>query len=112
MVADDGRGVGIDDAASMVHHHQSAVDADGGEHRGEQGRLILAVAIAVVEDVSGGVRLVAADAHLDDEVANLLLDELGDGLGLVVEVGLAGGQVLWPLRRSQEWRRGGLCEIA
>ncbi len=54
----------------------------------EEGRLVFAVAVAVAEDVAGVVGLVAADAHLDDEVADLLLDELGDGFGLVVEVGL------------------------
>ena len=94
MVADDRGRVGIDDAAAMIDHDQSAVDADGGEHGGEQGRFVFAVAVAIAEDVAGVVGLVAADAHLDDEVADLFLDELGDGLGLVVEVGLAADEFL------------------
>src|SRR5580704_2112745 len=76
----------------MVDHNQSAVNADGGQHRREQSRLVLAVAVAIAEDIGGVVRLVAADAHLDDEVTNPLLNELGDGLGLVVEVGLVTGE--------------------
>ncbi len=74
------------------------MDADGREHGGEQGRLVFAVAITIAEDVAGEVRLVATDAHLDDEIADLLLNELCDGLGLVVEVGLAGGEFAAPWR--------------
>jgi hypothetical protein len=37
--------------------------------------------------------LEAADAHLDGHVADLALDEAADGGGLVVEVGLAGGEL-------------------
>ena len=92
MVADDGGRVGVDDAAAVIDHDQSAVDADGGEHGGEQGCFVFAVAVAVAEDVGGVVRLIASDAHFDDEVADLFLDELGDGFGLVVEVGLAGDE--------------------
>ena len=87
MVADDRGCVGVDDTPAMIDHHESGVDADGGEHRREQRGLVLAVAVVIAEDIAGGVWLVAADAHFDDEVADLILDELGDGLGFVVEVG-------------------------
>src|ERR1700722_10469039 len=68
------------------------MDPYGGEHRDEQGSFVFAVAVAVAEDVGGVVRLVTADAHLDDEVADLLLNKLGDGFRLVVEIGFVAGE--------------------
>ncbi len=92
MIADDRGRIGIDDAAAGIDHHQRGMDTDAGEHGGEQRGLVLAVAVAVAEDIAGEVGLVAADAHLDGEVTDLLLNKLRDGFGLVVEVGLAGGE--------------------
>ncbi len=69
------------------------MDAYAREHGGEEGGLVLAVAVAIAEDVGGGMGLEAADSLLDDEVADVFLDELGDGFGLEVEVGFAGGEL-------------------
>ena len=63
VIADDGGRVGIDDAAAGVDHDESAVNADGGEHGGEQGGFVFAVAVTIAEDVAGVVGLVAADAQ-------------------------------------------------
>jgi hypothetical protein len=89
----------------MIDHDEGAVDTDAGEHGREERGFVFAVAVAVAEDIAGEVGLIAADPHLDYEVADLFLDKLGDGFGLIVEVGLAGGEFLGfgcDLRRCSE----------
>ncbi len=103
MIADDRGRFGVDDAAIGVDHDKGAVYTDGGEHGGEKGGFVFAVAIAVVKNVACEVGLIAADAHLDGEVADLFLDKFGDGFGLVVEVGLAGSE--FGCFRGDFWRR-------
>src|ERR1700745_3762435 len=66
MVAESRGGFGIDYTVAMIDPEVCRMDADGGEHRGEQCRFVLAVAVTVVEDVAGEVRLITADTHLDD----------------------------------------------
>ena len=55
----------------------------GFEERSEQGVLILTVAVLVVEDIAGGVRLVAAYAEREADVAKILGDEIVEGFDLV-----------------------------
>src|SRR6185437_11521359 len=93
VIAHDGWRIGIDDATPAVDEHDVTVDADGGEHCGEQGSLVLAIAVAAAEDVCGEMRLGAADADFNGDVADVPLDEAADGLGLVKEVRLAGGEL-------------------
>ena len=94
VIADQRWSFGIDDAASAVHVEVVGVDADGLQHGDEQGGFVLAVAVAVAIDVSGVVGLPAADALLDDEIADVFLDVVGDAAQLGVEVGSAGDEFL------------------
>jgi hypothetical protein len=50
----------------------------------EEGVLILAVAVLVSEDLGGGVRLIAADAEVDADVAGFGGDKVVEGADLVV----------------------------
>src|SRR5712671_4861102 len=65
--------------------------ADCAQHGAHQGRLVLAVAVAMVEDVGRRVGLPAADAKLNGDVTNVFLHELGNGLHLIeLSRGLSG----------------------
>src|ERR1700761_5254960 len=68
------------------------MDTDRGKHGGKQRGLVFAVAVTATENVSRGMRLVAAYPHLDDEVANLLLNKLADSFRLVVKIRFALGE--------------------
>ena len=94
VVAHQGRVIGIDDAAAVVDGHVEGVDAGHLEHGDEQGGLVFAVAVTIAEDVGGMIGLPAADAALDDEVADVFLDVFGDAAELGVEVGRAGDEGL------------------
>jgi imidazoleglycerol phosphate dehydratase HisB len=59
---------------SAVDVQVVGADADGLKHGDEQGGLVFAVTVAIAIDVAGIVRLPAADAPFDDEVADVLLD--------------------------------------
>ena len=65
------------------------VDARGAEHGDEQRRFVLAVAVLVVEDVAGLMRLIAADTEGHADVTDLGADEVVDGAGLVFRSRLA-----------------------
>ena len=91
-----------DGGGGDVRHERDA-DADerggggeafGAEERLEEGVLIFAVAILVGEDLGGGVRLEAADAEVDADVAGLGGDEVVDGADLVLGRGDAFGEVV------------------
>ena len=90
----EGRLAGIDDAAAVVDGHVVGLDAGDLEHGDEQRGLVFAVAVAVAKDVGGMIGLKSADAALDDEVANVFLDRIGDAAELGVEVGSAGDEGL------------------
>ena len=62
------------------------------EHGAQQRGLVLAVAVAVAEDVIRRVGLQAADADLDADIADVALHVIGDGSGPSREVGLAGDE--------------------
>ena len=104
VIADDRGSVRVDDAAAVIDHQESGADAHAGEHGGEEGGFVFAVAVVIAIDIGGEVGLEAADAHLDNEVADLVLDELGDGFDLVVEVGGGAGE---RLSLGDEIRGGG-----
>ena len=59
------------------------MQAFGFEQRGQQGVLVFAVAVLVVEDVCGGVGLVAADAEREADVAEIFGDEVVEGLDFI-----------------------------
>ena len=93
VVAKDRRRIRVNHSALGMHHQQRAVDSHARQHRRQQRRLVLAIAITVFEDVRCRMRLIAAHAHLNVVVANLLLHKLTDGLGLVIEIRLACSQL-------------------
>jgi hypothetical protein len=68
------------------------VDAGGGEHGDEEGGLVLAVSVLVVEDVAGLVGLEAADAEGYTDVTDLGAYIGVDGAGFLVRGGLSGDE--------------------
>ena len=90
VIADERWRGGIDDAAAVIDGNPGGADADRVEHGDHEGGFIFAVAVAGAEDVFGGVRLEAADADFDADVANLLLHEVGDFGEAGHEVAVAG----------------------
>ena len=82
-----GRGnVGIELAAG-VDQDGIGVEAFGLEQRRQQRVLVFAVAVLIVKDVGGSVRLIAADSERQADVAEILRDEIVEGFGFV-EVGI------------------------
>ena len=67
------------------------MQAEHGEHGGEKGFLILAVAVLIGKNVFGAMRLVAADAEGHADVADLRRGEGVDGADLVLFGRFAGG---------------------
>lgn len=89
MIADEGGRAGGDDAALRIDHDPRGVDTDGPEHGTEEGGFVFAIAVAGAKDIRCGVGLVAADADLDGDIADLALDEVADGFDAVAKVGFA-----------------------
>ena len=90
--------VRIDEAAPGIDQNPGGVDADAFQHGAQQRGLVFAVAVAVAEDVIRGVGLIAADADLDADIADVALHVAGDALDLRGEVGSGRRRVLWPWR--------------
>jgi hypothetical protein len=76
------RDVGIELAAG-VDEHRRGMQAFGFEQGGEQRVLIFAVAVLIVQDVCGGVGLVAAETERQADVAEILRDEVVESLDLI-----------------------------
>ncbi len=72
-------------AAAGAQQHQLRVDAHAAEQGHEEGRLVLAITEAALENLGRLVRLVAVDAELEADVARVLDDQAVDGLHLVGE---------------------------
>ena len=94
MVAHQGGCIGIDDAAVVVHWHIEGMNAGHLEHGDKQSGLVLAIAVTIAEDVGSMIRLQAADAARDGEIADVFLDIFGDAAEFRVEVWRAGDEGL------------------
>jgi hypothetical protein len=94
VVAVEGGIVGIDDAAAIVHGRIVGVNPGDLKHGDEQGCLVFAIAILVAEDVGGVIGLQTPNAAHDDEVADVLLNGIGDAAEFGLEVRRAGGEAL------------------
>jgi hypothetical protein len=75
--------VGANGSALGVDDYVLRIDADLVEHGAHERGFVLTVAVAVGEGVGGGMGLQAADAQFDGDVADVVLNELGDGAHLV-----------------------------
>ncbi len=103
VIAVERRIVRIDDAAAIIHRNVVCIDAGDVQHGDQQGGLVFAVAVAIAKDVGGVIGLQPADSALNDEVADVFLDGIGDAAELGVEVRRAGDE---RLRIGSDLRRG------
>ena len=103
MISEQRRVIGIDNTAAMVDGHVVGMNARDLEHGDEQSGFVFTVSVTIAEYVRGMIGLKAADAALDDEVANVFLDGFGDAREPGVEVRSAGDE---GLNLSGDFRRG------
>ena len=68
--------------AAGIDQHRRGVQAFGLKQRGQQRVLVFAVAVLIVQNVGGGMRLVAPHAERKADVAEILRDEIIERLGL------------------------------
>jgi hypothetical protein len=69
VVAQEGRFLRVNDAATVIYRQKEGVDTCDLEHGDEQGGLVFAIAVTVAEDIRSSIGLEATDAPLNDEVA-------------------------------------------
>src|ERR1700735_3574553 len=90
-------------AAINLSHHVIRLDTDFVKHGTEQRSLIFAIAVLVLENGGGRVRLVSSNADFDGDVTDLPLHEIGESPDFVDGGWRVGGQLgyfLFNLRRG------------
>src|SRR6185312_11338653 len=80
-----------------VYNQVMRINSDLMQHAAHERGFVFAIAIAKAEDVGCRMRLETANPDFNRDIANVGLQEGGDGDDFVAERGFAGGQLYGPL---------------